>query len=206
MNLIKSYLVLALVAIVGVSSAGLSGVSAYGSYGSYGGGGSSWGSSNGQAVSYINPDTGAATANLDVNPASSCFNPDQFDTQKLSDSTINRNVHNDACFINRDNMKVDGPASFVSTGVGTISACPDPDGAGPKVAVKSADSKRCFQSGYQDKFNADGSPTAGNKEFHARMNNSTTTGRQTVVWCSDRNNNGCDDEWNKNTVRIDWVQ
>ena len=30
-----------------------------------------------RAVSYINPDTGAATANPDVNPNSSCFSPDQ---------------------------------------------------------------------------------------------------------------------------------
>jgi len=31
--------------------------------------------------------------------------------------------------------KADGPASFQSFGAGYISACPDPDGAGPKYAI-----------------------------------------------------------------------
>lgn len=37
-----------------------------------------------------------------------------------------RNVHNDACFLDKKGNKVDGPASFYSEGVGVISACPDP--------------------------------------------------------------------------------
>ncbi len=205
MKLVKNYLAAAAIAVIGVGTFAIASVSAYGSYGGYNRD-SGYGSSSGRAVSYINPDTGAATANPDVDPASSCFKADQYDTQKLSDAATNRNVHNDACFLTRDGVKVDGPASFVSTGVGTIAACPDPDNAGPKTAVRSADGKRCFQSGYQEKFNADGSPVAGNNEFHARMNNSVAPGLQTVVWCSDRDNDGCDDEWNKSTVRIDWVR
>ena len=183
-------------------------------YGSYDGGG--WdGDRNApeRAVSYINPDIGAATANPDVDPKSSCFNPDQYDTQKLSDEgTTNRNVHNDACFFGRssswsgsygDQTKVDGPASFESTGVGIISACPDPDNAGPKVAILSADRKRCFQSGYQEKG------MAGDNEFHARLNNTQSTGgagTQRVVWCYDPERNGCSDSRVKSTVFVNWVQ
>jgi hypothetical protein len=154
----------------------------------------------GQAVSYINPDTGAATANPDVNVNSSCFSPDQSDTQQLSTAgTTNRNVHNDACFLDYRGNKVDGPATFESSGVGVISACPDPDGAGPKVAILSPDKKRCFQSGYQE------GKGAGDLEFHARLNNDATPGRQTVVWCSDANQNGCGDERNTSTITITWT-
>ncbi len=173
---------------------GSSAAQAYGG-GSYGGG---------RAASYINPDTGAATANPDVDPNSSCFRPDQYDMQRFSDpGTANRNVHNDACFLN-DGVKVDGPASFESKGVGFISACPDPDGAGPKVAMlsdRNADGRNdlCFQSGYQMKG------TAGDLEFHARMNNNTgMAGTQYVTWCSDSDRDGCSDEWNKSSIRIDW--
>lgn len=180
----------------------------YSSGGSWGGGYD--GNAPGQAVSYINPDIGAATANADVDPNSSCFNPDQYDTQRLSDAgTANRNVHNDACFFGRwgsysgsNTEKVDGPASFESTGVGLISACPDPDGLGPKVSVLSADRKRCFQSGFQEKG------VAGDKEFHARLNNRTDLGgpgTQRVVWCYDPENNGCADSRVKSTVSVNWV-
>lgn len=167
---------------------------AYGSYdggGSYGGGGS-----NGRAVSYINGDGGV---NPDVNADASCTKPDQSDKQAFSDpGTANRNVHNDACFVD-NGVKVDGPASFESSGVGVISACPDPDGTGPKVAVFSSDKKLCFQTGYQEKG------IAGDREFHARLNNNTATpGTQYVTWCSDTNRNGCSDEWNKSSIRIDW--
>jgi len=179
---------------------GSSAAQAYGGW-SYDGGSSRDG--GGEAVSYINPDTGAATANPDVDPNSSCFSPDQYDMQRFSDpGTANRNVHNDACFL-KDGVKVDGPASFESKGVGFISACPDPDGAGPKVAVLSdsnGDGRKdlCFQSGYQMKG------IAGDLEFHARMNNTGMAGTQTVTWCSDADRDGCSDEWNKSTIRIDW--
>lgn len=157
-----------------------------------------------KASSYINPDTGMATANPDVNPGSSCFRPDQSDRQQFSDAgTAGRNVHNDACFLN-DGVKTDGPASFESRGVGFISACPDPDGAGTKVAVltdRNGDGRSdlCFQSGYQLK-NA-----AGDLEFHARLNNNTgTAGRQTVTWCSDADRDGCSDERIRSTITVDW--
>ena len=155
--------------------------------------------------SYINPDTGAATANADVNPGSSCFDPDQYDMQQFSaPGTTTRNVHNDACFLDRDGNKLDGPASFESEGVGYMSACPDPDGAGPKVAVltdKNGDGRKdlCFQSGYQQKG------TAGDNEFHVRLNNNTgMVGTQYVTWCADADRDGCQDEWQKSTIRIDW--
>ncbi len=152
----------------------------------------------GEAASYINPDTGAATANPDVDPNSSCFRPDQYDMQAFSPAgTATNNVHNDACFLDDRGNKVDGPASFESEGVGFISACPDPDGAGPKVAILSADKKLCFQSGYQQKG------MAGDLEFHTRLNNNGEAGTQYVTWCSDSNRDGCDDERNKDSIRID---
>ena len=159
---------------------------------------------SGRASSYINPDTGAATANPDVDPGSSCSSPDQYDRQAFSPAgTGTKNVHNDACFL-KDGLKVDGPASFESHGVGFISACPDPDGAGPKVAVlsdRSGDGRNdlCFQSGYQMKG------MAGDLEFHARLNNNTgMAGTQYVTWCSDADRDGCSDEWNSSSIRIDW--
>ncbi len=80
-----------------------------------------------RAASYINRDTGAATENADVDRGSSCASPDQRDKQRLSDpGTANRNVHNDACFLDPKGQKVNGPASFQSSGVGFISACPTP--------------------------------------------------------------------------------
>lgn len=184
------------------------------------GGGSSWTGSGGwgsyggdrpeRAVSYINPDTGAATANPDVAADSSCASPDRYDVQKLSSpGTANRNVHNDACFFGSSyrsgDVKLDAPATYQSSGVGFISACPDPDGAGPKFAVLSdtngdGRNDRCFQSGSQNK-NA-----AGDMEFHARLNNTTTAGRQSVTWCYDADQNGCSDEYVRDTIRIDWTQ
>ena len=160
----------------------------------------------GRAVSYINPDTGTATANPDVNPNSSCFSPDQSDTQRLSDpGTANRNVHNDACFLDDRGNKVNGPASFQSFGVGFISACPDPDGAGPEFAILSdtnGDGRAdlCFQSSYQK------TGKAGDFEFHARLNNTSMVGQQKVVWCSDRDRDGCGDEWNKSSIVINWTR
>lgn len=170
-----------------------------------------------RAVSYINPDLGMPAFNPDVDPNSSCFRPDQSDSQRLSDpGTTNRNVHNDACFFGRDgggywgsrssNEKVDGPASFDSQGVGFISACPDPDNAGPKFARtidRNSDGLAdvCFQSGYQEKG------MAGDKEFHARLNNTSTPGRQSVTWCYDRDQNGCRDEYRlKASIVIDWTR
>lgn len=169
-------------------------------YGSYGG----WGNNGVRAASYINRDTGAATENPDVNQGSSCFNPDQRDDQRLSDpGTANRNVHNDACFLDNRGNKVNGPASFQSFGVGFISACPDPDGAGPEFAIlrdTNGDGRNdlCFQSSYQRKG------IAGDFEFHARLNNTSMVGTQYVVWCADADRNGCRDEDLKDDITIEW--
>ncbi len=157
-----------------------------------------------RAASYINPDTGAATENPDVDRNSSCTNPDQRDKQRLSDpDTVNRNVHNDACFLDNKGKKVNGPASFHSSGVGFISACPDPDGAGPEYA-KLSDTNRdgrndlCFQSSYQR------TGAAGDSEFHARLDNTSVPGTQYVVWCADADADGCRDERVKDDITINW--
>ncbi len=104
----------------------------------------------GRAASYINPDAGAATENPDVDRDSGCDDPDQRDAQQLSDpGTANRNVHNDACLF-KSGRRFDGLATFQSRGAGSIGACPDPDGAGPKLSVltdSNGDGRnaRCFQ-------------------------------------------------------------
>lgn len=160
-----------------------------------------------RAASYINSDAGA---NPNVDPDSSCFNPDQYDRQRISTKASgnpgNRNVHNDACFLDMNGNKADGPASFQSFGVGYISACPDPDGAGPKYAVLSdtnGDGRKdlCFQSGYQEMALP---TTPGQEEFHARVNNNSVDGTQRVVWCSDADADGCSDEDVKDRITVSW--
>ncbi|SHN78482.1 hypothetical protein SAMN05660350_02622 [Geodermatophilus obscurus] len=186
---------------------------AHGDEGGSAGGGGGYGASDDRsdgrgdvrAASYINPDTGAATENPDVKRNSSCADPDQRDKQRLSDAgTVNRNVHNDACFLDDEGKKVNGPASFQSSGVGSISACPDPDGAGPEYA-RLSDTDRdgrndlCFQSSYQT------TGAAGDFEFHARLNNTATPGTQYVVWCADADADGCRDERVKDDITITWT-
>jgi len=190
--------------VLGVTALSSSLALAYGD-GDYGRGGYGGGDRRGiEAASYINPDTGAATANPDVDPRSSCYNPDQRDNQALSPTgTTTNNVHNDACFLDDSGNKRNGPASFQSSGVGFISACPDPDGAGPefsRLTDQNRDGRNdlCFQSAYQTKG------VAGDFEFHARLNNTTTNGTQYVVWCSDSDANGCGDESRKDDITIDW--
>lgn len=220
-------LVAALVAMVPLVAASHDGGSSWSDGDRYGDGSGDYGDRYGddlyddddrrpdQAVSYINRDTGTATQNDNIDPDSSCFDPDRDDEfQALSTpGTTDRNVHNDACFLgdsreyswsygDRD-RRADGPATFESFGVGYISACPDPDNAGPKVAVTrdtdgDGEIDFCFQSGYQEKG------IAGDKEFHARMNNDSEPGDQTVVWCYDPNRNGCADEDIKDVINIRW--
>ncbi len=162
------------------------------------------GGQRGRASSYINPDVGMPTFNPDVTPGSNCYRPDQSDKQQFSTAgTTNRNVHNDACFLDRNGNKLNGPATFQSSGVGAISACPDPDGAGPEFAIlsdRNGDGRNdmCFQSSFQIRG------TVGDMEFHARLNNTSMAGRQNVVWCSDRDQDGCADEWNRSSIYIDW--
>ncbi len=160
-----------------------------------------------RAASYINSDGGA---NANVDSDSSCFTPDQYDRQRISSKSSgnpgNRNVHNDACFLDMNGNKADGPASFQSFGAGYISACPDPDGIGPKYAVlrdTNGDGRNdlCFQSGYQESAVPGAS---GNEEFHARVNKNSGEGRQQVVWCSDADADGCSDEDVADSITVSW--
>ena len=86
-----------------------------------------------RAISYINPDLGLPTANPSVDDDSSCESPDRDDRQRLSTATKDRNVHNDACLV-RYGKRVSRPVAWISTGVGYISACPDPDDLRQPVA------------------------------------------------------------------------
>ncbi len=205
---IKSKAVIIAAAVTIVTIAGATAVSAWGG-GSYGSDPSSYGGySYGQvrfAASYVNRDTGAATENSNINSNSNCFTPDRYDeVQQVSPAgTATKNVHNDACLLDDRGQKLDDGATYESYGVGNISACPDPDNAGPRTAVLSAGptgkaATRCTQSGYQVKN------TAGDKEFHARLN-STQPGQQTVVWCYDNALNGCFDDNIQDTIVINWV-
>lgn len=167
------------------------------------------------AYSYINPDKGAPTFNPDVDPGSNCARPDRYDSQPFSSvGTADRNVHNDAClftsYFNRDLTRsdVNGVATFDSRGVGEISACPDPDGAGPATAKRSdtnGDGRfdRCTQSSFQQKG------AAGDFEWHARMNNDGSArlggaGEQRVKFCYDPDANGCSDESVTDDIAIQW--
>jgi hypothetical protein len=74
-----------------------------------------------------------------------------------------------------DGTKANDPALFQASGVGFGSACPDPDGAGSKVAVLSKTNSNdradlCFQGGFQEGNSAD------DNKFYARMNNTMTVG------------------------------
>jgi hypothetical protein len=159
-----------------------------------------------RAVSYINPDIGLATGNPDVDRDSDCGNPDIVDLQTVGST----NVHVDACLFtaeaprDADESDVDAPASFQSLGVGFITACPDPDAAGPKTSRLSdtdADGRNdlCAQSGYQNRPGMD-----GNFEYHARMN-STTPGGQVVLFCHDADADGCLDERVLSVSVIVWL-
>ncbi|MDQ3612358.1 MAG: hypothetical protein M4D85_12295 [Actinomycetota bacterium] len=158
-----------------------------------------------KAVSYINGDAGK---NADVDPNSSCFDPDRYDMQAFSSAASgnpgDNNVHNDACFLDdRGNKVGDGiGASFQSSGTGYISACPDPDGAGPefsRLRDLNGDGRNdsCFQSSYQEKG------IAGDDEYHARLNNTGMAGEQKVNWGLDRDGNGVIDGTDDD-IKIDW--
>ena len=201
----KKILITAMTA--GTIAASASGASAYGSYGggSYGGG--SYGG-NLKTVSYINGDAGK---NADVDPNSSCYRPDQYDMQKFSSAASgnpgDNNVHNDACFLDGNGNKVGKNigASFQSTGTGYISACPDPDGAGPAFRVLrdlNGDGRNdsCFQSSYQE----NPALAAGNFEYHARVNNTGMAGSQQVKWGRDNDGDGRIDGWDADDIKVDW--
>lgn len=153
-------------------------------------------------ASYINPDTGAPTENPDVDPASECETPDQADTQTVGDEATGAgNVHNDACLFDAQGVDVDAQVAFEASGVGVISACPDPDGAGPKTATLSADRQLCVLSGFEE-GGANGA--AGDGEYHARLV-SATAGTQTVDFCADPEGNGCADAAATDTIVVTWT-
>jgi len=136
-----------------------------------------------------------------VRDNSSCESPDRDDRQRLSTASKDRNVHNDACLVTRG-KKVSRPVAFVSTGVGYISACPDPDLTGPETArTEDTDGDGladvCYLSSYEE----------ANEEFHTRLNNYDDPGRQHVTFCYDRDEDGCDDAGNRVTdhITIKWL-
>ena len=200
-------------AIVAALSAGTLAASATGAfaYGSYGGGsygGGSYGGENFRAASYINGDAGR---NADVDPNSSCYRPDQYDMQKFSSAASgnpgDNNVHNDACFLDRNGNKVGKNigATFQASGTGYISACPDPDGAGPAIRTLrdlNGDGRNdsCFQSSFQE----NPALAAGNFEYHARINNTGMVGSQQVKWGTDRDGDGRIDGYDVDSVKVDW--
>lgn len=180
-----------------------------------------------RAVAYINPDTGAATENPDVKEGSSCSSPDRRDRQALSsDGGSERNVHVDACLFDDGGDAFDGLVTFESKGKGAISACPDPDQVvaqapqimnGEKVAFvhdHDGDGRidHCHQSGYQMK------DSAGDNEYHVRLNNDSRKGTQRVVFCFDPQQDaqadasgqpqghGCSNIETKSKIRIRWVR
>ncbi len=170
-----------------------------------------------RAVSYINPDNGAATENPNVDDDSNCSSPDRYDTQMRSaPGSTAKNVHNDACFFKRHSAggnlsTVDAPATFDSFGRGYISACPDPDGLGPKHAVlsdRNGDGRadRCFQSGYQDQGVPGVADQPGDFQFHARVNQTTDkpAGEQRVVWGYDHDMDGLSDTDVKDKITVNW--
>ncbi len=200
MRLISTTLIAA--AVGGMSLLGATSASAYSGWdgGGYDRGGDL------RTVSYINGDGGK---NADVDPNSSCFNPDQYDMQAFSSVASgnpgDRNVHNDACFLDDRGNKVGQGigASFQSSGTGYISACPDPDGAGPefsRLRDLNGDGRNdsCFQSSYQEKG------AAGDFEYHARVNNTGMTGSQDVKWGVDRDADGRIDNRNDDSISVDW--
>ncbi len=152
-----------------------------------------------RAASYINPDTGLATENRNVEKDSECRTPDQKDRQKVSPAgSVENNVHNDACLFKNGNGPFDGPVSFEIDGVGVISACPDPDGAGPKTAAVKNQGKRCYLTGYQE------TGMAGDEEYHTRTNSDGRTGEAVITFCHDPNDNGCRDAKVKDKISIIW--
>ncbi len=170
-----------------------------------------------RAVSYINPDNGEPTENRSVDDGSNCSSPDRYDTQARSNpGSTARNVHNDSCFFegrraDGNRSTADAPATFDSFGVGHISACPDPDGLGPKFAAlidRNGDGRfdRCFQSGYQDLGVPGVADKPGDFQFHARVNQTTNgpAGEQRVVWGYDPDMDGLSDTDVKDKITVNW--
>lgn len=149
---------------------------------------------------YVNPDTGKATENPDVDPTSSCADPVQQDTQdagSLADGT--NNVHIDGCIFDADGNALDTTVSWELSGAGGIFACPDPDADGPKTATATdtnGDGRNdlCTLTGYE----------ADNLEYHVRIA-SDTSGLTTVLFCTDPETNGCADAGMTDTIVVNWT-
>ncbi len=162
-----------------------------------------------RATAYVRNDAGLPTFNPDVNPNSNCATPDYDDIQTVSaPGSTARNVHVDACLFSSAApagatvSDVDTAVTYEIFGVGTISGCPDPDGAGPKTSVRHDHNgdgafEHCHQSGYQ-------SAGTGALEYHARVN-STVAGQTRVLFCADADQDGCLDETVRSQVAIGWV-
>ena len=162
-----------------------------------------------RATAYVRNDAGLPTFNPDVNPNSNCATPDYDDIQTVSaPGSTARNVHVDACLFSSAApagatvSDVDTAVTYEIFGVGTISGCPDPDGAGPKTSVRHDHNgdgafEHCHQSGYQ-------SSGTGALEYHARVN-STVAGQTRVLFCADADQDGCLDETVRSQVAIGWV-
>ena len=98
---------------------------------------------------------------------------------------------------------VDTAVTYELFGAGTISACPDPDGAGPKTAVRhdhnsDGSFEHCHLSGYQ-------SAGTGALEYHARVNNTAGAGQTRVLFCADPDQDGCLDEAVLSQTAIGWT-
>lgn len=142
-------------------------------------------------VAYINADKGMPTENPNVSGDSECETPTQRDTQPLGTEADGKgNVHVDACLFN-GSTRVNTQAAFTVSGVGIISACPDPDKEGPQTSKKTGNS--CVLSSFE----------AANSEYHVRVV-SGTAGQQTVRFCADPEGNGCGDAAQASTVRVMW--
>jgi hypothetical protein len=163
-----------------------------------------------RATAYVRADAGLPTFNPDVNPNSNCATPDYDDVQTNSaPETTANNVHVDACLFSSGAAPsatvsdVDVAATYEIFGAGTISACPDPDGDGPKTSVRHDHNgdgtfEHCHQSGYQ-------STGTGALEYHARVNNTAGAGQTRVLFCADADQDGCLDEAVRNQIAIGWV-
>jgi hypothetical protein len=163
-----------------------------------------------RATAYVRNDAGLPTFNADVNPNSNCATPvyDDLQTVGAPGATAN-NVHVDACLFTAAAAPgatvsdVDTAVTYEIFGAGTISGCPDPDGAGPKTAVRHDHNgdgtfEHCHQSGYQ-------STGTGALEYHARVNNTTGAGQTRVLICADADQDGCVDEAVRSQVAIGWT-
>ena len=157
-------------------------------------------------VSYFNPDTGKPTENPDVEANSGCGDeagesPDQDDSQAVVTDPMTDNVHTDGCIFDDGGARIDVQAAFEVSGVGTIFACPDPDGmdepgmeVDDKTATLSNGDTLCVLSGYED----------ANDEYHVRTV-SDVAGTQTVTMCADPEGNGCADADFTSVTTVTWT-